>query len=143
MLNRSYYFELHFVSIYCTIVWFIKLNFLAVAADEGGQAIGDMLTVNHTLKKLLMSSNLLGEWHCKNIQFVVHVYSICSIYSWTFCVVSILQFFKDCILCYRLKFGGLINNDNNATVHGLSACQTVLNFNMSTLPYLQYSLSKF
>ena len=49
------------------------MNFLAVAADEGGQAIGDMLTVNHTLKKLLMSSNLLGEWYCKNIQFVVHV----------------------------------------------------------------------
>jgi len=35
---------------------------VAVAADEGGQAIGDMLTVNHTLKKLLLSSNLLGEF---------------------------------------------------------------------------------
>ena len=32
-----------------------------VTADEGGQAIGDMLTANHTLKKLLLSSNLLGE----------------------------------------------------------------------------------
>ena len=30
-------------------------------ADEGGLAIGDMLTVNHTLKKLLLSSNLLGK----------------------------------------------------------------------------------
>ena len=32
-----------------------------VAADEGGRAIGDMLKANHTLKKLLLSSNLLGE----------------------------------------------------------------------------------
>ena len=29
-------------------------------ADEGGRALADMLTHNQTLKKLLLSSNLLG-----------------------------------------------------------------------------------
>lgn len=34
---------------------------LVFAADEGGKAIADMLQFNQTLRKLLLSSNLLGE----------------------------------------------------------------------------------
>ena len=34
---------------------------LVFAADEGGKAIADMLRFNQTLRKLLLSSNLLGE----------------------------------------------------------------------------------
>ena len=34
---------------------------LVFAADEGGKAIADMLQFNQTLRKLLLSSNLLGQ----------------------------------------------------------------------------------
>ena len=39
---------------------------LLFIADEGGKAIADMLRLNQTLRKLLLSSNLLGELTCSN-----------------------------------------------------------------------------
>lgn len=49
---------------------------IIVVADEGGQAIGDMLTANHTLKKLLLSSNLLGE-AIMNYGEIKYSYNMC------------------------------------------------------------------
>lgn len=48
-----------------------------VTADEGGQAIGDMLTANHTLKKLLLSSNLLGEQAIIISNSILSQYCVC------------------------------------------------------------------
>ena len=39
----------------------MTMSCCCATADEGGRAIGDMLTANHSLKKLLLSSNLLGN----------------------------------------------------------------------------------
>lgn len=36
-------------------------------ADEGGREIAEMLKVNHTIRKLLLSSNLLGDNAIENI----------------------------------------------------------------------------
>lgn len=35
----------------------------ALTADEGGKEIAEMLRHNQTIRKLLLSSNLLGECH--------------------------------------------------------------------------------
>ena len=44
-----------------TLYYENPFEMLLFAADEGGNAIADMLRLNQTLRKLLLSSNLLGE----------------------------------------------------------------------------------
>lgn len=50
------------------------LSLFVTVADEGGGALADMLTHNQTLKKLLLSSNLLGN--CYILRLLHHLISL-------------------------------------------------------------------
>ena len=50
----------HHVTHHVTRLLCVCVCVCSVAADEGGKEVAEMLKFNHTVRKLLLSSNLLG-----------------------------------------------------------------------------------